>query len=236
MDFKSLREARTLLIFLFAGLFVSGVTETKAQFSQNADTTITSATRMDTVSFQQEEAMREIFPEKEEEEKIHSPHKATFYSAIFPGLGQVYNKKYWKLPLVYGAIGGLGYAIHFNSTNYVKYKNAYRDFLIRDPGNRSYLKVLPVNLTAEDVENPGVLADWFEQALENKREYYRRYRDLSYIGMAAVYVLNMIDATVDAHFYNFDVSDDLSMKVQPVIMDYNPVTGNTIGIQMALNF
>jgi hypothetical protein len=235
MDFKSLREAKAPLIFLFAGLFLSGVTEIKAQFSQNADTIVTT-NQIDTVSFQQEETIRDIFPAEEKEEKIHSPHKATFYSAIFPGLGQIYNKKYWKLPIVYGAIGGLGYAIHFNSTNYVKYKNAYRDFLIRDPGNRSYLKVLPVNLTAEDVETPGVLADWFEQALENKREYYKRYRDLSYIGMAAIYVLNMIDATVDAHFYNFDVSDDLSMKVQPVIMDYNPVTGNTIGIQMALSF
>ena len=82
----------------------------------------------------------------------------------------------------------------------------------------------------------GQYADWFESALENKRDYYKRYRDLSYIGMAAIYVLNMIDATVDAHFYNFDVSDDLSMKLQPVILDHDPVTGSSFGIQLALRF
>jgi len=233
MDFKLLREAITPMTVVILLLCMQGISEARAQFRQNTDSVQTEAGRKDTVDFRQGETIRDIIPE-EKKEKIHSPHKATFYSAIFPGLGQIYNKKYWKLPIIYGAIGSLGYAIHFNSTNYVKYKNAYRDFLIQDPGNKSYIEVIPVNLTLEDVE--GQYADWFEQALENKREYYRRYRDLSYIGMAAIYVLNMIDATVDAHFYNFDVSDDLSMKLQPVILDQNPVTGNTLGFQLALNF
>jgi hypothetical protein len=233
MDFKSLQSAVAQLIIVFVLLFVSGVSGSKAQLREIPDSVQTTDSRIDTVALGQGESVKDILP-AEKEEKIHSPHKATFYSAIFPGLGQIYNKKYWKLPIVYGAIGGLVYAIHFNSTNYVKYKNAYRDFLIQDPGNKSYIEVIPLNLTVEDVE--GQYADWFEQALENKREYYRRYRDLSYIGMAAIYVLTMVDATVDAHFYNFDVSDDLSMKLQPVIMDYNHVTGNTLGIQLALKF
>lgn len=232
MDCKSLRSSVTQLLIVFVLLFVSGVFDLKAQMRETPDSVQTTGSRVDTVALGQGESVKDIIPEKEEE--IHSPHKATFYSAIFPGLGQIYNKKYWKLPIVYGAIGALGYAIHFNSTNYVKYKNAYRDFLIQDPGNKSYIEVIPINLTVEDVE--GQYANWFIQALENKREYYRRYRDLSYIGMAAIYVLNMIDATVDAHFYNFDVSDDLSMKLQPVILDQNPVTGNTLGFQLALKF
>jgi hypothetical protein len=233
MDYKSLQSAVTQLLIVFVLLFVSGVCGSKAQLREMPDSVQNTDSRVDTVAMGQAESVKDILP-AEKEEKIHSPHKATFYSAIFPGLGQIYNKKYWKLPIIYGAVGSLGYAIHFNSTNYVKYKNAYRDFLIQDPGNKSYIKVIPVNLTVEDVE--GQYANWFEQALENKREYYRRYRDLSYIGMAAIYVLTMVDATVDAHFYNFDVSDDLSMKLQPVILDYNPVTGNTLGIQLALKF
>ncbi len=233
MDFKLLREAITPMTIVIMLFFLPGIPEATAQFRQSPDSVKTEGSRTDTVDFRQGETIRDIIPQ-EKEEKIHSPHKATFYSAIFPGLGQIYNKKYWKLPIIYGAIGGLGYAIHFNSTNYQKYKNAYRDFLIQDPGNKSYIKVIPINLTVEDVE--GQYADWFESALENKRDYYKRYRDLSYIGMAAIYVLNMIDATVDAHFYNFDVSDDLSMKLQPVILDHDPVTGSSFGIQLALRF
>jgi len=190
------------------------------------------AEQTDTVSLGNGNALKEILhsPEKQ----IHSPHKATFYSAILPGLGQAYNKKYWKIPIIYGVIGSMTYAIHFNSTNYNKYKNAYRDFLIGDPGNKSYIEVIPPTLTVEDVE--GQYADWFEEALENKKEYYRRYRDLSYIIMAGIYVLNLIDATVDAHFYDFDVSDDLSMRIQPVIMDPTPFSQKNIGVQLSFNF
>lgn len=235
MDFKLLRKAITTITMIIVLLFMPLLNEVKAQLKQIADSAQTTVNRTDTVDFQPEESMRDIITE-EKGEKIHSPHKATFYSAIFPGLGQIYNKKYWKLPIVYGAIGGLGYAIHFNSTNYKKYKNAYRDFLIQDPGNTSYLEVLPVTLTMEEIEANPSLSNWFRNALEKKRDYYKRYRDLSYIGMAAIYVLNMIDATVDAHFYNFNVSDDLSMKIQPVILEHDPVKGNSFGIQLALQF
>jgi hypothetical protein len=235
MDLKLLREAGAPITIVIVLLFLPAFHGAKAQLRQVADTTQTAVSQTDTVDFQRGESMRDILPD-EKEEKIHSPHKATFYSAIFPGLGQIYNKKYWKLPIVYGAIGGLGYAIHFNSTNYQKYKNAYRDFLIQDPGNTSYLEVLPVTLTMEEIEANPNLSSWFRNALEKKRDYYKRYRDLSYIGMAAIYVLNMIDATVDAHFYNFDVSDDLSMKIQPVILEHDPVKGNSFGIQLALQF
>ncbi|PWE01052.1 DUF5683 domain-containing protein [Marinilabilia rubra] len=232
MDFMTWRGFTKLLAVLFI-LYMAGTSSLQAQIKQGVDTTIVSQSTTDSISITEGTTVEEAFKQKEEE-KIHSPHKATFYSAILPGLGQAYNKKYWKIPILYAGIGALGYAIHFNSTNYTKYKNAYRDFLIRDPGNKSYEKVIPVNLTVEDVE--GQYADWFQQALENKREYYRRYRDLSYIGMAAVYLLNMIDATVDAHFYNFDVSDDLSMNIRPAVLEPDPFSGNKIGIQLSLNF
>jgi hypothetical protein len=231
MDFISWQRAAKVPAALII-LLIFGAANSYSQKNGEIKPDSIAGNVVDTVSFLGGEPIGDAFQQKEE--KIHSPHKATFYSAILPGLGQAYNKKYWKIPLLYAGIGALGYAIHFNSTNYTKYKNAYRDFIIRDPGNKSYEKVIPVNLTIEQVEGP--YAEWFEQALDNKRQYYKRYRDLCYIGMAAIYVLNLIDATVDAHFYNFDVSDDLSMKIRPVIMDQHPFFGNTLGIQLSLNF
>lgn len=165
----------------------------------------------------------------------HSPHKASIYSAVFPGMGQIYNKKYWKVPILYGGIGGFAYAIHFNSKYYNRYRSAYRDFLIRDPGNTSYEWVLRRSpLTLDDVHGP--YADWFQRALDNKRRYYKRYRDLSYIGMAALYVLNIIDATIDAHFYDFDISDDLSFRLEPVVLQPFPDSGSTFGLQLRFQF
>ncbi len=166
--------------------------------------------------------------------KIHSPHKASFYAAILPGMGQIYNKKYWKLPLVYGGIAATGYFIHFNSKYYSKYKSAYRDFIIQDPGNKSYLEFIPPGLTESDVVG-GAYDSWFESALESKKQYYRRYRDLSYFIMAGVYMLQIVDAAVDAHFYNFSISDDLSMRISPALMEPSPVV-ETGGVGMQLNF
>ena len=173
--------------------------------------------------------------------KTHSPHKATFYSAILPGLGQAYNKKYWKIPILYAGIGGIIYGLNFNTTNYNKYRRAYRDFLIQDPGNTSYLNdnVRPRGTKRDEFEErlttDSSLASWYENALENKRNYYKRYRDLSYVGLALVYVLNLVDASVDAHFKTFDVSNDLSMHFEPSV---TPMYGglNSIGMQVKFVF
>ncbi len=164
----------------------------------------------------------------------HSPHKASVYAAVFPGAGQIYNKKYWKVPILYAGIGGLVYAIHFNSTYYDKYRSAYRDFLIRDPGNTSYVEFIPPGLDIEDVHGPR--SEWFQRALQNKRRFYKRYRDISYIGMAALYLASIVDASVDAHFYDFDISDDLSLRVEPAVL--SPVTekGSAFGLQMRFQF
>ncbi len=166
-------------------------------------------------------------------EKKHSPHKATFYAAILPGLGQIYNKKYWKLPILYAGIGGAGYAIHFNSKYYKIYKSAYRDWIIQDPGNKSYLDVIPAGWTEEMLQDN---ASWFEQALESKRQYYRRYRDLSYLLMVGVYIIQIVDATVDAHFYDFSINDDLSMRVEPAMLPSETGYPSAVGIQLNLKF
>lgn len=166
-------------------------------------------------------------------DKYRSPHKATFYAAIFPGLGQIYNRKYWKLPLVYGGIAALCYSIHFNGKHYNKYRAAYRDFIIRDPNNKSYISIQEkTGLTLEQVE--GTYATWFGNALKNKRDYYRRYRDMSYFGMAGVYLVQLVDACVDAHFSDFDVSDDLSMSWTPTFQNYDGIPN--MGLSISITF
>jgi len=147
-------------------------------------------------------------------EIIHSPRKASIYSAVLPGLGQAYNKKYWKIPLIYGGFGAFGYFIKWNNNNYNTAKQAYKDLTDNDPATDSYLKLKQIvyyDLTkASDVSN-------LKTGLNSSQDYYRRNRDLLIIITCAFYGLNIIDASVDAHFFNFDISDDLTMKVEPAI-------------------
>lgn len=160
----------------------------------------------------------------------HSPHTATMYAAILPGLGQIYNKKYWKLPLLYGGAFALGYAIHFNNKYLKKYSNAYRDFLLGDPNNKSYMYfVEKAHLTEADVQ--GQYKSWFQNSLKKKKDYYRRYRDLSIFGMAGLYLVQIVDACVDAHFFNFDVSDDLAINWAPAAS-----VDNGLGATVAFRF
>lgn len=166
-------------------------------------------------------------------QKVHSPHKASFYAAILPGLGQIYNKKYWKVPLIYGGIAGVGYGIHFNSKYYKDYRRAYRDFIVRDPNNTSYLQFVPPGISIDDIH--GKHSAWFQNALKNKKNYYKRYRELSYIGLGLIYVAQIIDATVDAHFFNFDISDDLSLNIQPALIAPQ-AEQSAVGLQFNFNF
>ena len=166
-------------------------------------------------------------------QKVHSPHKASFYAAILPGLGQIYNKKYWKVPLIYGGIAGVAYGIHFNSKYYKDYRRAYRDFIVRDPNNTSYLQFVPPGISIDDIH--GKHSAWFQNALKNKKNYYKRYRELSYIGLGLIYVAQIIDATVDAHFFNFDISDDLSLNIQPALIAPQ-AEQSAVGLQFNFNF
>ena len=161
----------------------------------------------------------------------HSPHTATMYAAILPGLGQIYNRKYWKLPLLYGGAAALIYAIHFNNKYYKKYSSAYRDFLLGDPNNKSYMYFVErAHLTEELVQ--GTYKQWFQKSLKNKKDYYRRYRDLSIFGMIGLYAIQIVDACVDAHFFYFDVSDDLAFRWQP---ELDPQS-RQVGARLALRF
>ncbi|MCH7658642.1 MAG: hypothetical protein IIB05_10045 [Bacteroidetes bacterium] len=172
----------------------------------------------------------------------HSPGKASLYSAILPGLGQFYNKKYWKIPIVYAGFGTLGYSVTYNQRGFTKYKKAYIDFTDKLPETQSYLDLIGGNLDPVDFD-PVLHPDtydsqqeqWFSKQLRNNMDYFRRNRDLSYIGLIGWYLLNIVDATVDAHLFDYDIGDDLSLKVEPRLM-YAGKDMNTLGLQLSITF
>ena len=149
--------------------------------------------------------------------QVHSPKKATIYSAILPGLGQAYNKKYWKIPLIYAGFGTIGYFIGWNNGFYITYKQAYSDFTDDDPDTDSYLELDATQYY--DLENPTDSLN-FKSGLSKQSDYYRRNRDLLIISMIGFYGLNIIDASVDAHLFDFDISEDLTLNWQPAVKTF----------------
>lgn len=157
-----------------------------------------------------------------------NPQKAVFY-ALVPGLGQIYNRKYWKLPILYGAFVGLSYGVSWNNKYYTDYKQAYIDILDTDPNTNSYINMLPAGQSMEEINQ-----DWFVSVLKQKKEVYRRYRDLNIIGIFGLYALSIVDAYVDAHLFDFDISQNLTLRLQPHI-EYN-TNQPTFGLQCRLKF
>ena len=168
---------------------------------------------------------------------IPNPKKAMWLAIAFPGAGQIYNRKYWKLPLIYGGFVGCIYALSWNGSMYRDYSQAYMDIMDNDPNTKSYENFLPVGY---DVN---ARLDYLQNLFRRKKNYFRRYRDLSLFCMIGVYLLSIVDAYVDAELSSFDISKDLTMKVHPaVINDYRRGTkgsgmnGNSYGLQCSLNF
>lgn len=167
---------------------------------------------------------------------IPDSKKAMLYSALLPGMGQIYNKKYWKLPLVYGSFLGCAYAISWNGNEYRGYKQAYEDWTTKNP-RESWRSYLPYNRRQEDPDSwDESYQSAFERSLKNKKDFYRRYRDLSYIVSIGVYGLWILDAYVDAQLFNFDISPDISMKVEPAVFEKTRINTTSIGLQCNINF
>lgn len=161
--------------------------------------------------------------------KFYIPKKAAMLSAAFPGLGQIYNGKWWKVPIIYAGVAATVYGISWNNEYYSKYKRGYYDWIDSDPFSKSYLEVLPPNASVEDLDGT-----WFKSQLEAKKNSYRRDRDLMIIVAVAVYMINIIDANVDAHLADFDVSPDLSMRLSPSII--NTQGQPALGLACRFNF
>ncbi len=180
-----------LALFCFLGLSVS------AQTIQNADTL------------------------KQPTQVYKSPKTASILSAVLPGAGQVYNRKYWKVPIVYAALGTAVYFIDFNSKKYRTFRGEYVARLDDD------------SLTIPSPE----YSDIADAQINDAKDYYKRMLDLSYASLALVYVLNIVDASVDAHLFSFDVSEDLSVNWRPEIKPslLNPKQQDT-GVSLSINF
>ena len=151
------------------------------------------------------------------------PLKATMLAVAFPGAGQIYNRKFWKIPVVYAGFGALFYSAGFNGQNYTTYMQAYQDFTDDIPETDSYRELIPADPAEYDpVLHPDTYdpsnASYYEDGLLRMVDYYKRYRDLSYIGIAAWYLLSILDANVDASLFNFDVTDNLDISLAPILM------------------
>ena len=159
------------------------------------------------------------------------PMRAMWLSALCPGAGQIYNRRYWKLPIVIGAFVGLTYGTSWNNRMLNDYSKAYRDITDNDPNTRSYMDFYPPTVKESDLDK-----SWLTSTLKSRKDYYRRYRDICIISIAAVYLLNVIDAYVDASMMHFDVSDDLSMRLQPAVIDTSFSRFPSVGLGCAFSF
>ena len=154
------------------------------------------------------------------------PNKSLWLALTFPGAGQIYNRKYWKLPIIYGGAMGVAYAVSYYGGRYNDYMRGYRDYLDTDPNTNYHLELIPQGYPESSAGN----------YVKNRVNSYRRNRDIFIVVGVAVYALSVIDAYVDAQLADFDISTDLSMKVRPKL-DVELHTGKpTAGCQMQIYF
>ena len=157
-----------------------------------------------------------------------APSKAAFYSAVLPGLGQIYNKRYWKVPIVYAVIGTGVYAYTYNDDRYDRFRTAFKSRQAGFTDDEFY------DINGDNAE--GAPPDLDQDDLERQQENYQRDRDLALVITIAMYALNIIDANVDAHLNQFNVDEDLSLDIQPYL-DIDPITNNpNYGIAFTIKF
>nr|WP_314478675.1 DUF5683 domain-containing protein [uncultured Porphyromonas sp.] len=155
--------------------------------------------------------------------------------ALLPGGGQIYNRKYWKLPIVWGAFMTCYYSVTWNHRQYQDYHAAYRDLSSEDPSkNTSWLAFAPAGAKAEDYKT---YQSTLKSTLKRGNDFYRRYRDLSILASVLVYGLSILDAYVDAELYTFDISPDLSLRVAPEVgLPKLGIPSYQLGVNCSLTF
>ena len=168
-----------------------------------------------------------------------SPKRAMWLAIVVPGAGQIYNRKYWKLPIFYGGFLGCYYAMRWNNMMYRDYSQGYIDLNDGNLETQSYNQFMHLGMTIDE-SNPSDVQR-FSNKFKKRKDYYRRYRDMSAFILIGVYALSVIDAYVDASLSEFDISEDLSMKVSPTLMQnggytFNPVRTTSLGVHCSLTF
>lgn len=164
--------------------------------------------------------------------------RAMWLAIVLPGAGQIYNRKYWKLPFVYGGFVGCAYAMRWNNQMFRDYSQAYMDIMDDDPNTQSYNQFLHLGAKIDSSN-----LDRYQRLFKNRKDKFRRWRDLSFFCLVGVYAISIIDAYVDASLSEFDISKDLSLRVEPTIINRsnnglqtNPLRDNSLGVSCSLNF
>lgn len=161
--------------------------------------------------------------------------RAMWLALVLPGAGQIYNRKYWKLPIIYGGFVGCAYAITWNNQMYHDYSQAYMDIMDDDPNTQSYNQFLHLGATidASNIER-------YKEIFRKRKDKYRRWRDMGTFVMIGIYAFSVIDAYVDASLSEFDISDDLTLRVEPTMLNdkryNNPLRSGALGVQCSLTF
>ena len=161
--------------------------------------------------------------------------RAMWLALVLPGAGQIYNRKYWKLPFIYGGFVGCTYAITWNNQMYHDYSQAYMDIMDNDPNTASYNQFmhLGAKITSDNLAT-------YQNLFKSRKDRFRRWRDMSFFVLVGVYALSVIDAYVDASLSEFDISNDLSLRVEPAVINTdnnrNPLNSAGIGVHCSLNF
>ncbi len=225
---KSLRLILTALVLAVApavamaqDLATEEVTDTVVMHLKRAQVELTG----DSISLTTEPAgmrVREFNPD---------PTRAVWLAALCPGLGQIYNRRYWKLPIVVGAYMGLAYATSWNNEMLTDYTTAYRDLMDNDPDTKSYM-----NFFAPGIKESDLNRAWLENVFKSRKNFYRRNRDLCIISMIGVYLVAMVDAYVDASLAHFDISPDLSLDWAPAVIPDSRNKMPGVGLQWAFTF
>lgn len=204
---------------------------------------IDSLTRIDSINMIQEEPVQSILidstrivkPQRDWATWKPDPKRALWLALVLPGAGQIYNRKYWKLPIIYGGFIGCIYALTWNNMMYKDYSQAYLDIMDDDPNTASYNKFLHLGVKIDSSNE-----EHYKEIFKSRKDKYRRWRDMSIFVMIGVYALSVIDAYVDAELSAFDISKDLSIKVEPTIIPNhsggNLLQAQSLGVNCKLNF
>ncbi len=161
--------------------------------------------------------------------------RAMWLAIVLPGAGQIYNRKYWKLPIIYGGFVGCAYAITWNNQMYHDYSQAYMDIMDNDPNTQSYNQFLHLGTVINSSNE-----DRYKDIFKKRKDKYRRWRDMGMFVMIGIYALSIIDAYVDASLSQFDISDDLTLHIEPAFLkdprSNSPLQSGGLGLQCSLTF
>ena len=202
---------RTKLAFILSIIFIALTNFAGASATTMQNDSIYMVTSADSLLVVSEEEPVETY--KSTSTFKPDAQKSVWLAAVVPGLGQIYNRQYWKVPIIYAGTLGLVYGITWNDRMYVDYRKGYVDLMDNNPDTNYFNYLLPEGVVLDSSNK-----DYYTRTIKTKLDTYRRNRDLCIITTAVLYLLSIIDAYVDAQLFDYDISPDLSLQVTPTVI------------------